>query len=86
LEDIDSCIAECETYLELFRRKRIPNNLERRRQLERQLMELRRQRRQEAVMSWRDLFSLKREIRALKREIDFLGRTASSAKNREAPT
>lgn len=37
-------------------------------------------------MSWRDLFCLKREIRVLKREIDSLGRTASSAKNREAPT
>ncbi|GAH70794.1 unnamed protein product, partial [marine sediment metagenome] len=53
---------------------------------ERPLLELKRQRRQEAVMSWRDLVSLKREIRALKREIDPLGRTVSSTPNRDGPT
>ena len=62
------------------------NDFERRRHLERQLLELKRHRRQEAVMSWRDLISLKREIRALKREIDSLGRTAGSTPNRDAPT
>jgi len=86
LEDIDSHIRDCDWAIALLKDNKLLNDFDRRKHLERQLLELKRQRRQEAVMSWRDLVSLKREIRALKREIDSLGRTASSAKNREAST
>ena len=86
LEDIDSHIRDCDSALALLKDNKLLNNFDRRKHLERQLLELKRQRRQEAVMSWRDLVSLKREIRALKREIDSLGRTAGSTRNREAPT
>lgn len=86
LEDIDSHINDCDRAIALLRDNKLLNDFDRRKQLERQLLELKRQRRQEAVMSWRDLLSLKREIRALKREIDSVGRTATSTKNREAPT
>jgi len=86
LEDIDSHIRHCDRAIALLRDNKLLNDFDRRKQLERQLLELKRQRRQEAVMSWRDLLSLKREIRALKREIDSLHRTVNSTKNREAPT
>ena len=86
LEDIDSHMKECDIALTILRGNKALNDLDRRKHLDRQLLELKRQRRQEAVMSWRDLLSLKREIRALKREIDSLGRTANSTENREAPT
>jgi len=86
LEDIDSHIDDCDRAIALLRDNKLLNDFDHRKQLERQLLELKRQRRQEAVMSWRDLLSLKRETRALKREIDSLGRTVSSTKNREAPT
>jgi len=86
LEDIDSHIKDCDIALTIPKGNTALNDLDRRKQLERQLLELKRQRRQEAVMSWRDLLSLKREIHALKREIDSLGRTANSTENREAPT
>ena len=86
LEDIDSHIKDCDIALTILKGNTALNDVDRRRHLDRQLLELKRQRRQEAVMSWRDLLSLKREIRALKREIDSLGRTAGSTRNREAPT
>ena len=86
LEDIDSHIRDCDQAIALLRDNKLLNDFDRRKQLERQLLELKRQRRQEAVMSWRDLLSLKRETRTLKREIDSLGRTTNSTENREAPT
>jgi len=86
LEDIDFHIKDCDIALTILKGNTALNDLDRRKHLERQLLELKRQRRQEAVMSWRDLLSLKREIRALKREIDSLGRTAGSTRKREAPT
>ncbi len=86
LEDIDSDIEECDRSLSLLKGHMVLNDFEKRRHLERQLLELKRQRRQETVMSWRDLLALGREIRALRREIDSLGRTKDTAKNREAPS
>lgn len=69
LREIDERIAACEQALALFRRERVLNNIEQRRHLERHLMELKRQRRQELVWSWRDLIWLKREIANLQRQI-----------------
>ncbi|MDK2465122.1 MAG: hypothetical protein QI223_10170, partial [Candidatus Korarchaeota archaeon] len=69
LEEIDERIEACEEALSLFRRERVLNNLEQRRHLERHLMELKRQRRQELVWSWRDLIWLKREIANLQRQV-----------------
>lgn len=85
-EDIDSHIRDCDRAIALLRDNKLLNDFDRRRHLERQLLELKRQRRQEAIMSWRDLVSLKREIRALKREIDSLGKAISSTPNRDALT
>jgi len=68
LEDIDSMIEYCERTLRLYRQQPL-NDFERRRHLERQLADLKRQRRQEQVMSWRDLLSLRSEIRRLQREV-----------------
>jgi len=84
LEDIDSHIEECDRSLGLLKGHKVLDDFEKRRHLERQLLELNRQRRQEAVLSWRDLLALDREIRALRREIDSLGRTRDAAENREA--
>ena len=79
LEDIDSRIRECENALRVFRRERALNDLERRKHLERQLLELKRQRHHEAVLSWRDVLSLRRETMTLQREIASVTGTVSSA-------
>jgi len=84
LEELDPEIQECE--LSLSTLKHGLNEPEGRRQLERRLSELKRERRREALLSWRDLVWLKGEIRKLQREIDALGSTAASAENRDAPT
>ena len=79
LDDIDSRIAECESALAVLRGERILNDIERRKHLERHLLELKRQRHQEAVLSWRDLLSLRREIASLQREVASVTGTVSSA-------
>lgn len=84
LDDLDPKIQECE--LSLSTVVDVLNGRERRRNLERRLFELKRERRREALLSWRDLVSLKGEIRKLQREIDALGRTSKSAENNEFPT
>ena len=84
LDELDPEIQDCE--LSLSTLKHGLNEPEGRRQLERRLFELKRERRREALLSWRDLVWLKAEIRKLQREIDSLCSTAASAENREAPT
>ena len=81
LKELDPEIHECEVSLSAL--KAAMNNTERRRDLERRLFELKRQRRREALTSWRDLVWLKGEIRKLQREIDALDRTNRSARNGE---
>jgi len=84
LEELDPEIQECE--LALSRVVDVLNGRDRRRDLERRLFELKRERRREALLSWRDLVWLKSEIRKLQREIDAIGRTAKSTENQQAPT
>lgn len=83
LDELDSEIRQCElsmsTLLDMF------NHTGQRRHLQRMLVELKRERRREALLSWADLLRLKNEIRKLQREIDALNRTAKSAENRDAP-
>jgi hypothetical protein len=79
LKELDPEIQECEVSLSAL--KAAMNNTERRRDLERRLFELKRQRRREVLTSWRDLVWLKAEIRKLQREIDALDRTNKSARN-----
>jgi hypothetical protein len=61
------------------------NHSGQRRHLQRILLELKRERRREALLSWADLLRLKNEIRKLQREIDAIGKTAKSTENRDAP-
>lgn len=84
LDELDPEIQKCE--LSLSTLVDVLNGRERRRNLERRLFELKRERRREALLSWRDLVWLKTEIRKLQREIDALGSAAASTENREAPT
>lgn len=84
LEELDPEIQDCE--LSLSTLKSGLNDPENRKHLERRLSDLKRERRREALLSWRDLVWLKGEIRKLQREIDALGSTAASAENRDAPT
>jgi len=86
LRDIDYRIQECDRAIATLKREKALNNFDKRKHLERQLVELKRQRRQEAVTNWRDLVALDREIRALTREVDSLGRTAATAKEERAST
>ncbi|MBN2331037.1 MAG: hypothetical protein JXC85_04415 [Candidatus Aenigmarchaeota archaeon] len=81
LKELDPEIRECEVSLSAL--KAAMNNTERRRDLERRLFELKRQRRREALTSWRDLVWLRGEIRKLQREIDALDGTNRSASNVE---
>lgn len=81
LKELDPEIQECEVSLSAL--KAAMNNTERRRNLERRLFELKRQRRSEALTSWRDLVWLRGEIRKLQREIDALDRTNNSARKGE---
>ncbi len=84
LDELDPVIQDCE--LSLSELKASMNNSERRHNLERRLFELKRERRHEALMSWRDLVWLRGEIRKLQREIDAISRTAGSAENQQPPT
>jgi hypothetical protein len=84
LDELDPEIQECEQ--SLARVVDVLNGRERRRDIERRLFELKRERRREALLSWRDLVWLKSEIRKLQREIDAIGRTARPDENQEAPT
>jgi len=84
LDELDPEIQECEASLSAL--KAALNNSERRHNLERRLFELKRERRREALMSWRDLVWLRGEIRKLQREIDAISRTASPAENQQHPT
>lgn len=84
LDELDPEIHECEQ--SLARIVDVLNGRERRRDLERRLFELKRERRREALLSWRDLVWLKSEIRKLQREVDAVGRTAKPDENQEAPT
>ena len=61
------------------------NHSERRRNLERRLFELKRERRREALLSWRDVVWLRGQIRKLQREIDSLGGTTGTNGDPEAP-
>ena len=81
LKELDPEIEECEVSLSAL--KAAMNSTERRNDLERRLFELKRQRRREALTSWRDLIWLRGEIRKLQREIESLDRTSKSAKNGE---
>jgi hypothetical protein len=83
LENLDSDIRECERSLDLIVRERVLDDPNYRCQAQRRLLELKRERRREALLSWRDLVWLKGEIRKLRREIDSLGRTARPAQNGE---
>ena len=85
LEDIDSTIADCDSHLAVFRSHRGINDLERRKHLERQLLELKRQRRHESLLSWRDLLALRREIKSLQREIASVAGTLPSARKTRSP-
>ena len=82
MEDLDSHIRECEHRLSLV----LLNHPDEKRHLERRLLELKRERRRENLLSWRDLVWLKGEISKLQRETDSLGGTSKSTENREAPT
>jgi len=84
LDELDPEIQDCEVSLSAM--KAALNNSERRHNLERRLFELKRERRREALMSWRDLVWLKGEIRKLQREIDAISRTPSPAENQQPPT
>jgi len=84
LDELDPEIRECEVSLSAL--KAALNYTERRRNLERRLFELKRERRREALLSWRDITLLKSEIRKLSKEIDALTSTARTAENRKAPT
>jgi len=84
VDELDPEIQECEVSLSAL--KAALNNSERRHNLERRLFELKRERRHEALMSWRDLVWLRGEIRKLQREIDAISRTASPAENQQPPT
>jgi hypothetical protein len=84
LDELDPEIRECEQ--SLARVVDVLNGRERRRDIERRLFELKRERRREALLSWRDLVWLKGEIRKLQHEIDTFARTAASTENRENPT
>jgi len=84
LDELDPEIQKCEQSLSTL--VDMLNGRERRRDIERKLFELKRERRREALLSWRDLIWLKGEIRKHQREIDTFGRTAASAENRKAPT
>jgi DNA repair exonuclease SbcCD ATPase subunit len=83
LNEVDSDIQDADVSLSTL--KAALNYTERRRHLERRLFELKRERRREALLNWRDLIWLKGEIRKLQSEIDTLNRTAGSAENQEAP-
>jgi len=83
LEDLDSEIRECDRSLGVLLCETALDNPDERHHLERRLLDLKRERRREALLSWRDLVWLKGEIRKLQREIDSLGRTARSAQNGE---
>jgi hypothetical protein len=83
LENLDSDIRECERSLDVLVRERVLDDANYRCQLQRRLLELKRERRREALLSWRDLVWLKGEIRKLQRDIDSLGRTARPAQNGE---
>jgi hypothetical protein len=83
LDELDPEIRECEVSLSAL--KAAMNNTESRRNLERRLFELKRERRREALLNWRDLVWLRGEIRKLRREIDTIGRTTGSAQNRQHP-
>lgn len=84
LDELDSEIRHCElsmsTLLDMF------NHSGQRHHLQRILLELKRERRREALLSWADLLRLKGEIRKLQREIDSLGKTTKPTENRDAPT
>jgi len=84
VDELDPEIQECEVSLSAL--KAAFNNSERRHNLERRLFELKRERRREALMSWRDLVWLRGEIRKLQREIDAISRTPSPAENQQPPT
>jgi len=84
LDELDREIRECERYLALI--QGALNDPERRRHLERRLFELKRERRRESLLSWKDLVLLRSDIRKLKREIEAQERTAGSTENRNAPT
>jgi hypothetical protein len=83
LDELDSEIRRCElsisTLLDMF------NHTGQKRHLQRILLELKRERRRETLLSWADLMQLKSEIRKLQREIDALNKTAKSAENRDTP-
>ena len=84
LDELDPEIRDCEVSLSAL--KAALNYTERRRNLERRLFDLKRERRREALLSWRDITLLKSEIRKLSKEIDALTSTARTAENRKAPT
>jgi len=84
LEELDMEIRDCDRYLALI--QGLLNDPERRRNLERRLFELKRERRREALLSWRDIVWLRGEIRKLRREIEAQERTVGSSEKRDAPT
>lgn len=75
LEEIDHDIAECMRYLSVI--KGILNNRERKRELERKVTDLKRERRHIELSSWRDVQSVQMQSRRLKQELDSLSRTGS---------
>ena len=83
MKELDPEIRECEISLSAM--KAAMNNTERRRDLERRLFDLKRERRYECLRSWKDMVWLKNEIRKLKREIETLKGTANTADNRKSP-
>lgn len=82
LEALDPEIRECEHSLSLA----LLMEPGQKRHLQRRLLELKRERRRERLLSWRDLVWLRGEIRKLQREIDTLGRTARTAESHENNT
>lgn len=83
LEDIDYRIAECERILSIYRSSRALNDFRRRSHFERMLMDLKRQRYQEAVLNWRDILTLRREVRSIEREMSSLGRVAPASRDKK---
>jgi hypothetical protein len=75
-EEIDKC------ELRLYTLEQGHNDFEKRRHLERRLFELKREKRRECLLSWRDLVLLRKETRKLRHEIDVLARTGNQSKER----
>ena len=81
MEELDLDIRKCDHSLSLALLID-PNEKER---LQRRLLDLKRERRREKLLNWRDLVWLRREIRKLQSDISSFERPAESYSKKEAP-